>query len=949
MVAERREYRALLAITLALYVAVYGWLMLQADGLPYVMDNNESFSVMWHAQNMAEHDFSRSFWLTDEAYGPNPAAHPFVHSHQGNFPRLYGYVLYVLGARTIEAQIIVTTFTIGTLSCFLLFRFFSVTAGPRFAAVASLVFMTDYLFYAQWQVVTYRVWHGFFLFASLLCAHHVARSESWRRWLIATALVYLGLFYYELIFVAFVALFTAFYVVALGWRTPSRVVMFGLVQAGGGATALAILLIQLAFYLGWDGLRDDIFLTYVARNFATATPDLSRYSPWSVHDVQAMIGGITAIDPGFRARLEQFYDRHNLVFWWNLADSRSLRQVRFFVASAFIWVFQIYTPLFTLVVGTVLAGWTLSADRFWRWRSRPVGADTARWSQQEAAARSWFQLRGGLAIERRRRLSQAPAETAARAASADGRRLLLSWLALLTIAAGVLALVMAVSVDDAFQGLPLAGGALLGRIGGFGLVALVAGCLLGAATLARWLAGGWAWPRSVSGGRLFLAGGLLIGLALYVRMQPGLYDQEYAPIWHGLITGQTPAWSGRAAVLLAALLAAAMVACGRRALVGAEQAAALERVAPYLWCGAAAYALVYWLATGYVLTGYLTRFAPLTVFLTDVLIALAISIALAVALRGVAPLVARGAAGSGAATDAPRPGMLRPDVQRLRLLAAAGASALLLIVAGYWAHTQVAYIAAFPPERFTFLRIFAEPPYRGASFAVSTYAAPLAYFTQQWAYFDPVISNGQVQVKDGQVQLDRDARTYLWLADRHSNPAYQYPDYYACITTSSFRGLLQREIGEEPRTGRCSIIAMVQRAQSLNQELMRFELVAQDESPSDAWAIVRLNWQPLPYLEPLSERRSDTVQLTLERDGPDRTVAVTYRYADPLANPERGTVIRLYEEQERGSPRLLHESTGTRRLEVPAGFRGKLVVSVAPGDGTRVGAEYLSQPLEVLP
>src|SRR5688572_19106660 len=90
-------YRVYLLLVGLVYMFVYGGLLIWADGLPYVMDNNESFSTVWHAQNMATQDVSRSFWLTDESYGVNSEAHPFVHSHQGNFPRLFGFLLYQLG------------------------------------------------------------------------------------------------------------------------------------------------------------------------------------------------------------------------------------------------------------------------------------------------------------------------------------------------------------------------------------------------------------------------------------------------------------------------------------------------------------------------------------------------------------------------------------------------------------------------------------------------------------------------------------------------------------------------------------------------------------------------------------------------------------------------------------------------------------------------------------
>ena len=48
-----RAYRIYLLVVGLVYMFVFGGLLIWTDGLPYVMDNNESFSTVWHAQNMA--------------------------------------------------------------------------------------------------------------------------------------------------------------------------------------------------------------------------------------------------------------------------------------------------------------------------------------------------------------------------------------------------------------------------------------------------------------------------------------------------------------------------------------------------------------------------------------------------------------------------------------------------------------------------------------------------------------------------------------------------------------------------------------------------------------------------------------------------------------------------------------------------------------------------------
>ncbi len=53
------------------YVALYGWLLVSTNALPYVYDNTETFSALWHAQNLYRFDFFKNWGLTDEAYGPS--------------------------------------------------------------------------------------------------------------------------------------------------------------------------------------------------------------------------------------------------------------------------------------------------------------------------------------------------------------------------------------------------------------------------------------------------------------------------------------------------------------------------------------------------------------------------------------------------------------------------------------------------------------------------------------------------------------------------------------------------------------------------------------------------------------------------------------------------------------------------------------------------------------
>lgn len=151
------------------YLVLYGAFLAATGGYPYVLDNNESYSSWWHARSLYENGVVHTKGLTDEVFSTQPSASPYIHSHQGNFPRLFTFILYAIGLRTIESQIWVTTFTVGLAALYFAFRFLSRLGNPLYAALTCLVLMTDYLFFTQWQVGLYNIWHGFFFFSSLVC------------------------------------------------------------------------------------------------------------------------------------------------------------------------------------------------------------------------------------------------------------------------------------------------------------------------------------------------------------------------------------------------------------------------------------------------------------------------------------------------------------------------------------------------------------------------------------------------------------------------------------------------------------------------------------------------------------------------------------------------------------------------------------------------------------
>jgi hypothetical protein len=333
-------------VVTTIYVIYYCALILKGHGVPYVLDNNETFSSLTHAYNLWNFDFFRSYGLADEAASPDPAAHPFVHTHQGNFPRVFAFLLFALGARSAESQIWITTLTIGLASVLMAYGFLRRLAGSSlFATVVVILLFSDYLLFSQWQVATYRVWHGFFFFATLLCVHGLSEWKRWR-WAILTFCLYSCLFYWELVFVAFTTLSAGLYTVWMYRRRPQLILVSAVVQGTGAALALAVLVTQLVLYLGWQDFLTDFRLTFLARNYALDTED-------------------------FLATLKSFYGARNIAFFYNLQSESSFIGISAFTRSLFQNVFEIATPFLTLL------GFGLAASGFFGDSRHPGPRDVA--------------------------------------------------------------------------------------------------------------------------------------------------------------------------------------------------------------------------------------------------------------------------------------------------------------------------------------------------------------------------------------------------------------------------------------------------------------------------------------------------------------------------------------------------------------------------------------------
>jgi hypothetical protein len=285
-------------------------------------------------------------------------------------------------------------------------------------------------------------------------------------------------------------------------------------------------------------------------------------------------------------------------------------------------------------------------------------------------------------------------------------------------------------------------------------------------------------------------------------------------LWRGYLQDGLPPVLVQAALLDAWLIGALLAfrgTAGVNALVGS---APVRGAGQYLIAGSTAFLVVYILSPGYVYGGYLSRYAPLPVFVTDVALALMIYLLLRLVAR---PSVA-----------------LRgwPTVRAVVIAVLAGE--LLVFVVAYWVRLQVTYVTNMPPDGAAFLQQLEAPTFQHAGIVSNNYALPIALATNSWAYQDEMISQRRpVDVERQQIAI---SGKYMWFRDRDSNPDYVRPRYYVCRTDRNLdtvADLLTLAPGQHLQ--RCSGEPLVKQAIDGPDQL-----VASDQGRADMWAVVAL-------------------------------------------------------------------------------------------------------------
>ena len=902
-----------LAISIAvIYIAVYGTLIAMASGMPYVMDNNESFSSLWHAHNLFEFGLGNSYGLADEAFAFHANAHPFAHTHQGNFPRLFAFVIYALGAKTVESQIIVTTFTIGLAAVLLGFQFFSKITNPVFAFIACFLLVTDYVLVGQWQVNTYRVWHEFFVFSTLLCVHGIGTGKT--IWKVSTAAVFACLFYFELVFVAFLTVTCALYALALYWRNYRSLFWTWGLQSAGAVIGLSILAGQLILYLGWNDFLRDAYFTFVARNYFSA-------------------------DPALFQRMIDFFDSRNIVFWLNMEDGSRFRDIKFFISSLTFYEFQAHTPFFTAICGIVLIGFFASyfaatdsphisgtyrqrivQHLVMTWNSYPVVAaglilavhlvhklareDFTRtqlyaflaaglcfvcvplllrgWTQHDRAARRDAQSED---IPRFTALAMLFCAAPSVALHVSSVPLLIDKYSALFSAFLVLYIGLIVhlvrggradsitvrlhTIARAMQRVKWLGGGFLLAISIFLLLLVGVGkqlifaiqgvekwtvlpssmhyvAIAGVAVLiaALYLM---AQRRSALNGDASAEPNRNVKLSVFLTViafvlagQATLYYPRYDLVWTEVQNAALPRVLQYLMLILAIGVAAALIVKGAKALLGLWLGPRFRALGIFVGTGMLGYAIVYVLSPGYVFSGYRFRVAPFTVFHTQAITAFALYITLVLSFNSWRHAFSR----SSATRNQPMVSTYTRAVGWVSL-------ALLALSVWFWLVMQIVYLRWLPPDGQSVVKKLAQPPYVGASFITNAYAAPIAAQTGGWAYLHAEAAEGKFVMRNQRIEILRDG-TYLWFADKRTNPDYDRPQYYICITLASWAAVieeLRRRAGLENDFLGCEKDPMVTLATGKDPRRVYppLTLVEKDgEGPAkvgyERWVILKLNW-----------------------------------------------------------------------------------------------------------
>lgn len=878
-----------------LFAAISFGLMASSRGVPAIFDGNETFSSILHARNLLEFGPAKAAGLADESTSPRPEGHSVVHTHQGNFPRLYASILSAIGLDSPASQVAATVLPVGIAAVFLLFWALRRHVSSGFAIVSVAILLTDYILFVQWQVVTYRLWQ--FLFTAALLATAVAYRERPRGWLLFAAFVSsLFLFYYELVFATFLA--TSISVFALlQWR---RAIRSGLIfvgaQAAGALTGMALVIVQLINYLGWDKFIVDLRLTYISRN-----------------------AGIS--DPAALAELRSFVEQNNIAFLYNFVDGSALRSPGFVLDSIFRWGFQVYTPSFAYCI--VILAFAIAAALLAR-------AGAARFPKFAIAGVAVMTVMGCL-------LGSSGAVFMIVMAIASltifmppdtrrGPQHIGPVEAVMLAGLPVTVFVLMAATAARFPGFERAASDFWIYGAAFGTALAVLFVFLIARTIPQ--------RAVIVPLDMALRGASVVCVALaFSQFHHRLYDGSLAPLWRDALPGSLmPASLQSLAMVIVSGCAAAIAAFGPTLprQVTAPLREIMLRVGAMIGAFLIGLLVVIVLFPGYVFSGYMTRYlnllvVPFALFIGFVFYAIA-SIAthfIANTYRAASPV-------------------------RFPFAVRGAVIVLPVVLTAWWLAIQVANARLFPANGLAVLDALQAQP-GSLKTVANSYPAPFAVTTGQWSYLDETFSSGRIVFSPRSGYAHPLDRKYLWFADRATNPEYDKPDSFICLLTPNYRAAAL-QIANPERVSRCADNGIVQWTQRNEPKTWpHHTIAARDPSGRDAWTIVKLDWDFPPFLtaEP---------KVTAAKTAGSLALTALYDFRQQEAKPEYRTDIEIWPVARNGSFCAVRGGSlaasaakgGRTTLVLPeSDVDTELIALVRPQTATRIGATFFTTPFRI--
>lgn len=284
-----KKYRIILLTNIVvtnLFIYLY-WRL--GNGIPYLFDNNESFTTYLHAQNLLEYGFSKTAGLADESTSNLLEGHPFLYTHAGTFPRFVSYILLVFTIDSLKLHILILSILVVSISNVIFFTSVIQYFDRYISTFVLMAINLNYVYIFQWNVNTWQVWKFLFFSLFLLICHKILNSTIKPIFLTA---FFMFLFYYEHIYSILYFLLLISFIFVIGVRRKQQIIFSSLI---GVAISSLTLFMQNVYYSGLSVASQDIYLTFVARNF-TRDPEK------------------------FVLTLREFYEKNNILFWYNVPE-----------------------------------------------------------------------------------------------------------------------------------------------------------------------------------------------------------------------------------------------------------------------------------------------------------------------------------------------------------------------------------------------------------------------------------------------------------------------------------------------------------------------------------------------------------------------------------------------------------------------------------------------------